>query len=644
MNWARYPERTSGVRRRPSAIAVLVAVLLCVGVALAAEVNYAALLSRETIGFVQVRRVDRLLKRAGELGPLSKTLQGLGVPAKETANVARVLRGLRSTNWSFHVPAMGGRDRTVDVLVIADLDDPKFLLGLMRDGARLKELRFPPGSKPPVFDADDLGRNNGFVWAQPELGKLVVSTDPALVYGVAEALRKGRADSLATDPAYKAVGLPHARRDIQGYGSVPELVRLIVADGSYVSRREAAQAAFLMGLVGSSAVSYGQDFDGSRAEALAGPVPDASVLRCLGGPLRGAKMMPHDAIVGAAVSVRDGTRLWTMLRGGIKRFAGAYKPRDAGEFERDLARGESELGFRVDEAAELVKGVGVFVGDGWGAGFIFVRDAEKARGLLRRTLPRGRRRLAVAGEEAFWAGRKSDGFAYLQRGDCVLIAPKVEWLRRAASGAPKGAPLQVGGDGVLFASLRPRKIPKPLLDDDLYPLLDGLGETVTLTLSLDGRLLKARLTGAPDPVRMAASVIELQRKRRRPVPRAKRVVPMRPRRRAHHRIPEHVLNRRSPYILAEPPWTVEWIRYRDWIKLPVDAATSYRMRNGKKWSGKLVCATCKRPIPIWPRRKMSPAERRMTTPEDDMPKPYKCPRCGKEANAAVLEERKALGR
>ena len=110
-------------------------------------------------------------------------------------------------------------------------------------------------------------------------------------------------------------------------------------------------------------------------------------------------------------------------------------------------------------------------------------------------------------------------------------------------------------------------------------------------------------------------------------------------------IPAHVLNRESEYILCETPWTVEKIKYRDWIKLPVDDATSYRVKDGKKWSGKMVCASCKQPIPVPARPKQPPqtSDDPEAAPEDDMPKPYKCPRCGKEANEAVLEEAKAKG-
>ena len=646
------PKRVSMGERRPRVAIVVVAMLLSVGGALGAEVDYASLLSRETVAFVQVRRVSKLIERVAKLGPLDKLLRDIGLPAKHSAEVERVLRGLRSLNWSFHVPGMGGRSRSVDVLLIADHAEPRFVQELLRDGAKLKELRFAPGSAPPEFDADTLRRNHGYVWAEPELGKIVVATDPALVYGVAEAFRKGRAASLASDPAYKLVGLPHVGRDIQGYGSVPELVRTVASGGGYVSRREAAKAAFLMGLVGSSAVSYAQNFDGSRAEALAGPVPegvDSSILRCIGGAVSGAALIPEDAIVSASVGVRDGTRLWALLRRILIRFAVSHDQKDGErEFERDLARTESELGFRIDEAAEVVKGVGVFVAKGWGCGFVYVRDAGKARDLLRRALPRGRRRFDVAGEEAFWVGRKSDGFAYLQRGDCVLISPKVEWLRRAASSIREGITLaksdafpavkaKLGDDSLLFALLRPGKIPKNAFDDDLLPVLGGLGKATTLVLSLDGRLLKARLTGAPDPVRMLSSVIELQRKRRRPVPRATRMAPAGRMVRGSTAMPDRVLNRRSPYILAEPPWTVRKIRYRDWIRYPVDPATSYRIRSGKKWSGMVTCATCKRPIPVPPRSTRMPTA---DAPEDDMPKPYKCPRCGKEANKAVLEELK----
>ena len=109
-------------------------------------------------------------------------------------------------------------------------------------------------------------------------------------------------------------------------------------------------------------------------------------------------------------------------------------------------------------------------------------------------------------------------------------------------------------------------------------------------------------------------------------------------------IPEHVLNRESEYILCEEPWTVEKIKYRDWIKLPIDDPTSYRTRDGKKWSGKMVCASCKQPIPVQARPRTQPSAEPEGTPEDDMPKPYKCPRCGKEANEAVLEESKAAGK
>ena len=88
-------------------------------------------------------------------------------------------------------------------------------------------------------------------------------------------------------------------------------------------------------------------------------------------------------------------------------------------------------------------------------------------------------------------------------------------------------------------------------------------------------------------------------------------------------IPASVLNREVECILARPPWTEEKLPYIKWIRLPMDEATRYRIRDGKPWSKKTICASCGRPIPVPPRRHGSRV---------DKTRPSPCPRCHKEAN------------
>lgn len=105
-------------------------------------------------------------------------------------------------------------------------------------------------------------------------------------------------------------------------------------------------------------------------------------------------------------------------------------------------------------------------------------------------------------------------------------------------------------------------------------------------------------------------------------------------------IPDHVLNKKHKYIVAQEPWTVEEITYKEWISYPQDKATGYRTKDGKKWASVMTCASCKQQIPVQARQMKAPKPADGAAEAPDEPKPYKCPRCGKEANEAVLEMQK----
>ena len=107
-------------------------------------------------------------------------------------------------------------------------------------------------------------------------------------------------------------------------------------------------------------------------------------------------------------------------------------------------------------------------------------------------------------------------------------------------------------------------------------------------------------------------------------------------------IPQRLLDEKRDYILAEEPWTTQTMRYGDWVELKEDTETGCRYKDGKKWALAMTCATCKKRIPVQPQKVGEDADAAPGARSGI--KPYKCPRCGGEANEMALEEAKRAGK
>jgi len=107
-------------------------------------------------------------------------------------------------------------------------------------------------------------------------------------------------------------------------------------------------------------------------------------------------------------------------------------------------------------------------------------------------------------------------------------------------------------------------------------------------------------------------------------------------------VPQWVLDQKHPYIEAKDPFTQKEFRYGDIMDCEVDKATSYRKIESKLWASPMKCASCQKDIPVAPRevKEPKPVKEGEAAPpeEDDFAKPYKCPRCGKEANQEALNQ------
>jgi len=104
-------------------------------------------------------------------------------------------------------------------------------------------------------------------------------------------------------------------------------------------------------------------------------------------------------------------------------------------------------------------------------------------------------------------------------------------------------------------------------------------------------------------------------------------------------VPDEILAKPVKLISAEAPFDMKTVTQGELLKLrdQTDEETSYYVIDGKKWSTVRKCNACGGTIPLMPHKRLKPGEAPAGPgPGELVTLPaYKCPLCGKNANAAA---------
>jgi len=407
--------------RSPYTMMAVIALAL-IGVAVAVYFLFSAggwdaakYLPQDTILYLKCGNVSDAWKEISASGANKQLLARLEQGREES--FARVVGAcekkvgrFRSLHLSFHGAVERQRPKGVDfqgepvyvrhvlvrVLAIADLGKP----------ATVEEF-LPPDLMRHLRPTDKIGQVQIYELDEPSRqqadtplsvaslkGKLLVSTDRALLEDVASAIQKGtRPDSLAEDEGFRKIRRGQREGDVSLYVSVPGFLRArrrLPAWCGGTAEAPTSLETFVLRDV--KYVSHTMDYSARTGTLRVLMDTHSPVYQLAAQPAKPKGMadaVPKSAVFFAVGTVGSGKKTWRTLDRLFAEYASVLGGQAARQlYTRSVTDLAQELDVDLDDAASLVEAVGYFLdrelGGASGCVVIKVNDTRKVRRLLRR--------------------------------------------------------------------------------------------------------------------------------------------------------------------------------------------------------------------------------------------------------------------
>jgi len=368
--------------------------------------NAATVLPDDTIVYFRVSDLPEVWERLDEKGTTEKFREffqeNAELTEEEVAEYEAMLRRVRSVHYSFHGLRKRKYGAAPKLLFIADIGADTPLDEFLPKHATDKLTQATEHNGVQLYEMKEKTRRKSDLTAlfASSHGKVLMASDKGTLEDVLDALADGRRDSLAKNDDFQRVTGGAGGRDCTVYVSVRRALDLAKTQMPPRLRQMVEPAWKSLGVGGIECLAVSGDIGAKTASARVLMDPESAIYELIAQPATERKVvdyLPETTLACVAVGVGDGKAALRSLKEAmsdvVRKALSAQGPPGARpgrglDVDEELKQIERQFGIDLEDAAGLVKEVGVFVGDRPGlntvAAFVQVTDDAEAERMLER--------------------------------------------------------------------------------------------------------------------------------------------------------------------------------------------------------------------------------------------------------------------